>query len=529
MLINFFLGAASFLELVLGVIIFGQREKGKELINISFGLDVLVVSAWVFSALMFRLVSGSTIMFWCKTQYVIGAIVAAGFLFFTYIFPEGKIRIGRWKQVIILAPLIALITMIYWPGAFVKQINIAAHGKDVFFGAISYPIYGLFIVFYFTLAFWNLIKIYLKRRGLIREQLNYFILGTGLTAVSAITFDIILPWFKYFYFWAGTISSLAMVGFIGYAILKKELFGIKIILTEILVSLTAILLLVDVFLSESRLEYLWRGALFLLFVFFGFLLIKSVLKEIKLKNQLAAANEELKKLDKIKSEFLSIASHQLRAPLTIIKGYSSMMLEGDFGKLNEKIKDVVYKMFQSTQGLVLLVEDFLNIGRIEMGQMKYDFADFDLSETVKRVVDEFAADSKKTRGLKLSFESDGGNFNIKADQNKIRQVVYNLIDNAVKYTEKGFVKVFLAHHNKNHKNLLLKIQDSGEGISKEMLSKIFQKFSRESGASRLHVDGSGLGLYVAKKIVEDHGGKIWVESDGKGRGSSFFIELPLNK
>ena len=144
--------------------------------------------------------------------------------------------------------------------------------------------------------------------------------------------------------------------------------------------------------------------------------------------------------------------------------------------------------------------------------------------TVENLINDFIANSPKAQKLNLEFLPEKNNFNINADQNKIRQVISNIIDNAIKYTFDGSIKVFLSHNYEKNK-VLIKIQDSGIGINKETMPRLFQKFTRAEKISRFHTDGAGLGLYVARRIVEDHKGKIWAESEGKNKGSTFYIEL----
>ncbi len=205
-----------------------------------------------------------------------------------------------------------------------------------------------------------------------------------------------------------------------------------------------------------------------------------------------------------------------------------MILEGSYGELPEKMKEVVKRIYQSSQRLILTVGDFLDISRIESGKMKYEFADFDFKDLVKNIIDDFSANIKNKWGVDLIFTPNEGDFKIKADYGKIRQVVSNLIDNAIKYTPKGSVNVSLAR-DESAKKVLLKIKDSGVGISPETIPTLFQKFSRAKGISKLHTDGSGLGLYVASEMVKAHKGRIWVESNGKGKGSEFFVELPVSQ
>ncbi|MCE9585332.1 GAF domain-containing sensor histidine kinase [Candidatus Nomurabacteria bacterium] len=237
------------------------------------------------------------------------------------------------------------------------------------------------------------------------------------------------------------------------------------------------------------------------------------------------ANEKLKSLDKLKTEFLSLASHQLRSPLTAIKGYSSMLLEGDFGAITDKQKEAIDRVFQSSQHLAMVVEDLLNVAKIEQGGMQYVMSPFDIEKQVKDISSDLALNAEK-KGLKLTFETDNKSpYTVNGDMEKIRQVVLNLIDNSVKYTKTGSIKVTLTK-DENLKNILLAVSDTGMGMTEEIRETLFKKFARGDGM-KMNTSGSGLGLYLAKQIVEAHKGHIWVESDGPGKGSTFFMELDI--
>ncbi len=250
--------------------------------------------------------------------------------------------------------------------------------------------------------------------------------------------------------------------------------------------------------------------------------IENLASELQVSNdKFWVANEKLKELDKQKTEFVSIASHQLRSPLTSVKGYASMLLEGSFGPLSEKAAEAVGRIFQSSQKLVVVIEDFLNITRIELGTMKYEMAEIDFKALTEAIVRDVKPTVERNK-LKISFEAAPEEFKVKADSGKISQVVSNLIDNAMKYTHAGSIKVRL--EKLGGKNRLL-VTDTGIGIAPETMPKLFEKFSRAHDAGKTNIIGTGLGLYVAKQIVEAHGGKIWAESEGQGKGSTFIVEL----
>lgn len=238
--------------------------------------------------------------------------------------------------------------------------------------------------------------------------------------------------------------------------------------------------------------------------------------------QIRAANEKLRELDRQKTEFVSIASHQLRSPLTAIKGYSSMILENSYGELSEKLRQPVQNIFDASQRLVTIIEDFLNVTRIELGKMKYDFVALNWRDLAEKVVSELRPTIEK-KGLAIDFSAGEGNYMVNADMGKLSQIISNIIDNAVKYTPAGAIHVSM---EQSGPTVRLIIRDTGVGIPAETLPKLFEKFVRADDAGKVNYSGTGLGLYVAKQMVEAHKGKIWAESAGSGKGSSFFVELP---
>ena len=241
---------------------------------------------------------------------------------------------------------------------------------------------------------------------------------------------------------------------------------------------------------------------------------------------LQEANEKLKSLDKLKTEFLSLASHQLRSPLTAIKGYTSMLLEGSFGEVGEKQKEAIDRVFQSSNHLTKVVEDLLNVSKIEAGGMKYEMAPFDIEKAAKDLSTDLSITAQK-KGLSLNFVTDNkAPYMVNGDMEKIRQVILNVIDNAIKYTQKGGITVNLTKDIAGG-FVTVAITDTGMGISAEEKEKLFQKFSRGEGG-KTNTGGSGLGLYLAKQIAEAHGGHISIDSPGVGLGSTFSINFKLN-
>ena len=241
--------------------------------------------------------------------------------------------------------------------------------------------------------------------------------------------------------------------------------------------------------------------------------------------ELKKAYEELKELDKAKSEFISMASHQLRTPLTSIKGYISMLIEGDFGKISLNVKKALKNIFQSSERLIRIVNDLLNISRVELGKMEIEKKLTKLEPLLESCVEEMKPKAEEKK-LKIEFKKSKEQIpKLSIDDLKIRQVVLNLIDNAIRYTHKGKIEVSV---QKKKKSVLVLVKDTGEGLSREEQKQIFSGFTRGSAGLAFFIEGAGLGLYVAEKYLELHNGKIYAKSKGKRKGSTFFVELPLN-
>lgn len=316
-----------------------------------------------------------------------------------------------------------------------------------------------------------------------------------------------------------------------FAISNLKVFDLRHLGTQILIYVLILMVASQYLFLEGSTDKILNSITLAVTMVFGYFLLRVAKREFeqrerieKLAQELAVANNRLVELDKQKTEFLSIASHQLRAPLTSIKGYSSMILEGSFGEISKEVRGAVDVVFQSSQKLVTVIEDFLNITRIELGKMKYEMNLMNFRQLVEMVLKE-QKNIIASRGLQLSFEAqDGGNYQITGDSGKLSQVVSNLIDNAAKYTKQGGIKVNLAPAATAGK-VRLTVTDTGIGLTPETISHLFEKFTRAKDAGKVNIIGTGLGLYVAKQIVEGHQGKIWAESEGPGKGSSFIVEI----
>jgi signal transduction histidine kinase len=253
-------------------------------------------------------------------------------------------------------------------------------------------------------------------------------------------------------------------------------------------------------------------------------------KQIKalsvLNENLKTANIRLKELMEVKNEFLHITSHQLRTPLTTIRGMIAMWHNGDFDNLPEKEKKKMLKrIYVSSERLNNITNDMLDSLELEGGFMKFQFKQVSLKKIIKETVDIMRPNFDE-KGLYIKFDDSADMPKIEVEPNYIRQVFINTIDNACKYTKKGGIDINI---KKSGKYAEITIKDTGIGVSKSEQKKIFQKFTRGKRASIENASGSGLGLFIARKIVGEHNGKIEFSSEGAGKGSIVKILLPVKR
>jgi signal transduction histidine kinase len=241
--------------------------------------------------------------------------------------------------------------------------------------------------------------------------------------------------------------------------------------------------------------------------------------------KLRHANTRLKELDATKDEFISMASHQLRTPLTTIKGYLSMILEGDMGKVKKEQEEMIQQAFDSAQRMVYLIADLLNVSRLQTGKFVIDNHPTNLAEVVEGEVKQLH-EQALARKIMLAFKKPSDTPVLNLDETKIRQVVMNFLDNALYYTPTGgSVSVEL---KTTADSVTYAVTDTGVGVPKDVQHHLFSKFYRADNARKMRPDGTGLGLYMAKKVIVAQGGAIIFKSV-EGQGSTFGFSFPRSK
>ena len=231
-------------------------------------------------------------------------------------------------------------------------------------------------------------------------------------------------------------------------------------------------------------------------------------------------------IERLKTEFVSIAAHQLRTPLSAVKWTLKMILEGDLGEISKEQREFLEKTYLSNERMIRLINDLLNITRIEEGRFLYNIKKQNIIEVAEKVIAPSREEAQR-RGLRFEFQKPRKEIpELKLDSEKISLAFQNLLDNAIHYTRAGgFVKVSI-DYLEDKREIIVSVEDTGIGILKDQQKRVFSRFFRGANAIKTETEGTGLGLFITKNIIEAHGGRIWFKSK-ENKGSTFYFSLPL--
>lgn len=384
------------------------------------------------------------------------------------------------------------------------------------------------VAFYTIISFILLISQYRNKETSpeIKSRIRYLLAGLTFFFVMNAIFNIGLPVFlQVFHLYEfGDYSLIVFLTIIAYAITTNQFARIQVVTATFLASVLGSFLLLDAVMFSTNYEQtLTKSLILLLYIPFGYLLVNNVKKEIEQREQLEELTNKLKHMDNVKNEFISVAAHELRAPLTAIKGYLSMVIDGDAGSISKQAKEFLQDSLLSNERMIRLVNNMLDVGRIEEGRIIYQEDYVKISELAKIAYAEFKLEAeRKNLTLELVIQ-EGVVDEVFVDRDRLHEVIINFLSNALKYTDEGKVTIKLSNPNKN--TVKLEVIDTGPGISQHEQKKLFNKFYRIRSDVGKTI-GSGLGLYISKLLIQKFGGNIGVESK-PGRGSDFWFELPI--
>ncbi|MES2135192.1 MAG: ATP-binding protein [Patescibacteria group bacterium] len=528
---------------ILGFVVFLQNPKSAT--HFAFLFTAVMTACYGVANYVNYQVSDPVAILWLIRIVIFFAVWHAfSFFHLFFVFPEIRVRYPVWYRLALIPAVTAVSILTLTPFVFTKLSKIGGIGE------VSTPEIGIAApVFFATIAFLILAGIYLLLKRTFRtnpqerKRFIYVLIGSVLSFGLLLILNLIFPiLFNSVVFvpFAG-LTFLPFIFFTGYAVIRYKLLDVKVLSTEIVALALSIVAFVQIIFAQTLLEKVFTSGVFLLVLLFSFMLIKGVTNEVKqreeiehLADNLRVANDKLKELDRLKSQFLSMASHDLRAPLTIIRNFISLLLDGSYGVLAPAGKEGLQQVFDRATDMAKSVETYLDVSRIEQGRMKYDFIDIELLPLVKNAVTAFTPNAEK-KGLKLTATYDSALEGAKAkiDVSKMNEVLNNLLDNTIKYTPTGTMNLSLKRIGdassgpKGPSVVRLTLKDTGVGMSADTLKNLFQLFRPGEDSKRINPASTGVGLFVTKAHVEAHKGKVWAESEGVGKGSTFIMELPL--
>ncbi|MFA4995599.1 MAG: ATP-binding protein [Patescibacteria group bacterium] len=504
----------------------------KNISNKLFFAFNLFTSIWIFSSLVAKYSSINTVQPYVNLGFAAASLLVYFFMMFCISFPNKTDSINRWWHIALVLPVIFFILSV--AGKVAVAIPSVSVGFKVSSGPFYIP-YSIFLLIYVAISIVALIVKFKTNKGITRDQIYYVLLGASAFAVLALFFSLVMPMitsYENIYRW-GIYSVVIFLAFASYAIIERGFLQIKVILTELAVTIVALALLVQTLMSEDINKGLVNGSILVVVIYGGYLIITSVKKEIiqnkqlqNLTHQLEKDKKDLVDLDRMKDEFLQMATHELNTPITVIQGKLNMAVEENLCHLDEEQKNFFKPILTDTMRLAGLSKDILNVSRIDQHRLKVNAAESDLDALIASIVSGFEVKTKEKSNsiayIKLSKDLPKLTF----DQSKIGEVISNLISNANKFTENG--KIAVTSKVKDD-NVIISVADTGVGIDKDDQKHLFEKFyqvGRFDPENPQEQQGSGLGLYISENIIELHGGKIWLESE-KGKGSTFYFSLPL--
>jgi len=519
--------------------LFVYLENRKDSFNKLYALLSVGFFIWTLSYFIWLLqVEESSALFWARMLNLGATLIPPLYLHWILIF-LGLTKKRRW--LIFSAYFVTAIFSIFSFSHF--YIKEAKQVLDFSYWPQAGPLYTIFLftsyIGFVGYAFIELIRRYKKAEVMIKIKIRYLIgatiLGFGGGATNfplMYNFPLMPPY--------GMFLVIFYPFFFYYAIAKSRLFNVRVVLTELFTFIICIILIAKALLSRDLNEMIINGSIFIVVGLFGILLVRSVSKEVRQREKMEQMAKELERayemekeakrrieeLGEAKTQFMLATQHHFRTPLTSINGYIDLILTGAYGKVSSKLKETVLKIKISTNRLIRVVGEVLDISQFQMGKKPiFNLLKTKIEPVVEEVLEElqFTAQSKN---IYLKLEKPKTEIPlVSIDVEKMKVALFNIVDNAIKYTNEGGVMIKIKNQISNIKII---IQDTGIGITKEEAEALFVDiFERGEEAKKLFGTGRGIGLYVANQIIKGHGGKVWVESEGRGKGSTFYIELPV--
>jgi signal transduction histidine kinase len=518
---------AGMILFVLGIWLFFRRQEDRRREPLA---GLLIYTAFWLLSFSLRLHAEDPVqrLYWYRTEFFIISFLPVFHYAITAVMVTGRLPRDRFLA-FLMTPNLALLLLIY-----IFPITVVLNGNQLVFGPVI-PALWLHFAVMVGLSAALLLQSFTRLRTELGSRLLLYLVGmtTLLGSAFAVMFGGAYGLIEQNAWIGGTMAMTSLAGLllIVFAVDSREFatrmkpVGLELLLLVVMLAFIMDLVLTPVFLSFSV-----RLVAVLAVIMYGAMAVRALSREVTqlresehLQTDLTHANEALHETDLTKTRLLSFASHQLRAILAGIRGYTDMLYNGDFGQLTDRQHEIVGVTLVAADRLGDTVDMFLDVAKIEGARLQVDRQSVLVAELVERAVQEFVPLSSR-KGLSLVRDVPDG-LTASLDAGKLYHAIANLIHNAINYTDKGGVEI-VAREDDDW--LTIVVKDSGMGMDEAARAHVRELLEQGLNAVRFEESGgSGLGLYIAKAIVLAHGGEMIADSSGRGLGSTFGFRIPL--
>ena len=489
-------------------VLFGNR---KNKINISFFIFTCLVSLWSLSYYFWQITpSASSALFLTRLLMAFAIYIPVAYTQFVFEFLSLK------KNIFIFFSYLVFTVFLYFDTTpfFVKTV-IPYLGFP--FWPVAGLVFGIFLFIwwlYILYALYLLFQRYKNTSGNRKLEAKYLLIGIAIAFLSGSSnflmwYHIPVPPFL-------NILSPIYVAMTAYSIVRFQSFNVKLVEAQAFVIALIVLIGSEFFFVSTLIEHVLIAVTVTISIGTGILLVRSVKREIALRESLQSANEGQVNL-------IHIMNHQIKGYLGKDKNVFAELLDGDYGKVPDEARSLIQEGLQETDAGVNYVTEILRGASAENGTLPYDMKPIDLKEIIVTVAGKEKAMAEK-RGLAFNLNIEDGDYRMTGDATQLTEAFRNLMDNSIYYTLKGGI---VMHLSRKGNTISFSIQDTGVGIREEDRPKVFRAGGVGRDSIKINVQSSGYGMPFTKGVIDAHKGKVWFESEGENKGSTFFVELPV--
>ncbi|MCE9541692.1 hypothetical protein K8R03_04030 [Candidatus Kaiserbacteria bacterium] len=512
---------------LLGVLIYLNDRTS--ITNRTFLLFAMLTVVWgISNYLEYRFTTTTATLWALRVHICISVLHAYAFFRLAYVFPSTRIEFPGWYRNILTPVVAATALLTLTPFVFSGVTHLAPAGEVT--NPSRGPGIALFSLVAFGLLITGVLHLYRKWRAahdVERRQVFVFFLGMLLTAVLILLFNVFLPVMlnQLSFIPLAALFLLPIIGLTSYAIYRHHLFQLKVATTAFLGFMVTVFSFVNVLYSTDIGGIAINVTAFIVVLIGSIKIVQDTLDLVRQRELIQEQEQELEKANRQQESLLHFISHEIKGYLTKNAAVFDAIRSGDVGEVTPQLRDLSVSALADTRKGVDTVIDILDASNLKKGTVSYHKQSFDIALALDAIVRDLAPQAHE-KGVDLSFHIPvTGPCLFTGDEDKIKRHVFrNIIDNSIKYTPSGSIKVDAVRSGARYR---FTVTDTGVGITPDDMKRLFTEGGHGTDSIKVNAHSTGYGLYIAKEVVEAHGGKVWAESDGAGKGSRFVIELPV--